>query len=220
MPESSLLGPPAALVLAFLIGSIPTAFVMGKLKGIDIRQHGSGNVGATNAFRVLGKAAGVACLIIDVLKGWFPAFVFSAGAWRPETMTRPTWMLVVGLAAIAGHSFSPWVGFKGGKGVATSLGVFLAVSPLPMLICLALGIAIIAVTGYVSLASITGAALLPILMIVLPGRDGRHWTVIILAAALGAFVIWRHRANIKRLLAGTESRIFQAKPAGPQGGNP
>lgn len=213
MQDNTLLGPAASLLLAFLLGSLPTAFVMGKLKGIDIRTVGSGNVGATNAFRVLGKAAGIACLLIDAFKGWLPAMIFSTSAWRPEAMSRPVWMIVVGLAAIAGHSFSPWIGFKGGKGVATSLGVFLAVAPVPMLICLAVGIAIIAGTGYVSLASITGAALLPILMIVLPGRDGRAWPAIILAAALGAFVIWRHRANIKRLLAGTENRIFRAKPA-------
>lgn len=204
--------PLLALPLAFLSGSLPTALIMGRLRGIDIRAHGSGNIGATNAFRVLGKSWGLTCLLIDALKGWLPV-AFLGGALvspvlgRPDSLAGPTWALVTGLAAIAGHSFSPWVGFKGGKGVATSLGVFLAVAPIPMLICFALGATIIAVTGYVSVASISGAFLLPVLMILLPSGGERAWPVIGLTAALGAFVIWKHKANIGRLIAGTESRI-------------
>lgn len=222
MPLSAALGPAIALPAAFLMGSLPTAFVMGKMKGIDIRQFGSGNIGATNAFRVLGKTAGIACLLIDAFKGWLPAFLFGGRGpigdiTSPDFLSRSTWMLIVGFAAIAGHSFSPWVGWRGGKGVATSLGVFLAVSPLPMLICLILGLTIIAVTGYVSLASILGSLLLPILMIALPPESGRPWPVIVLASALGLFVIWRHRANIGRLLNGTENRLFRAKPATAEG---
>lgn len=213
----SVLAPTLAIALAFLIGSVPTALLIGKTRGIDIRTIGSRNVGATNLFREVGKGIGFACLVIDAIKGWAPAFIFSgqgpAGpAWRPEAITHPaTWMLLVGLAAIAGHSFSPWVGFKGGKGVATSLGVYLAVAPGPILICLAVGMTLIAVTRYVSVASIVGAVLLPTLMIVMPPEAGRSWTVLTLTTILCAFVIWRHRGNISRLARGNENRLFVAK---------
>jgi acyl phosphate:glycerol-3-phosphate acyltransferase len=208
--------PVAAVFLAFLCGSIPTALLMGKLKGLDIRQHGSGNVGATNALRVLGKRWGVACLLIDGLKGWLPAMLFTGRIidyfhWYPPGLVHPNWTLVLGLAAVTGHMFSPWIGWKGGKGVATSLGAFLAVAPIPVLICLGIGLALIAVTGYVSLASITGAGLLAILIFALSPADNRPWAVIVVAAALGAFVIWKHRENIQRLRDGTESKVFHKK---------
>lgn len=203
-----------ALVLAFLSGSTPTALIMGRMKGIDIRKHGSGNVGATNALRVLGKGWGIACLLIDAFKGWLPAMLFAgrltaAINWSPGALQHPEWTLALGLAAVAGHMFSPWVGWKGGKGVATSLGAFLAVAPVPVLICLAIGIVLIAATGYVSLASITGAGLLAILIFLFSPADDRPWAVILLAAALGGFVIWKHRENIQRLLQGRENKVFR-----------
>lgn len=203
---------PIALVLAFLSGSMPTALLMGKLKGIDIRKYGSGNIGATNAMRVLGKGPGAACLLIDILKGWLPAMLFSGGlggsAWGPEALSLPTWTLIVGLAAVAGHSFSPWVGWSGGKGVATSLGAFLAVAPAAALVCFVVGVALIATTRYVSLASIVGAGLLPISIWYFSDEDARPWTVIAMTSVLAAFIVWRHRANIGRLLSGKESKIF------------
>lgn len=205
--------PALALIIAFLSGSLPTALIMGKMKGIDLRTVGSGNIGATNAFRVLGKSWGIACLIIDAFKGWAPAVWCSRGAFAVDaaTLAPSTWMLIVGLAAVAGHTLSPWLKFKGGKGVATSLGIFLAVAPLPVTICLGLGIALIAVTGYVSLASITGSTLLPILIFALSPADARPWPVIILSLVLGVFVIYKHRENIKRLMNGTENKIIGAK---------
>jgi glycerol-3-phosphate acyltransferase PlsY len=210
--------PTIALLIAFLCGSTPTAKIMGRLKGIDITRHGSGNIGATNAFRVLGKHWGIACLVIDALKGFLPAMAFGAGAWagerfRWQAIDLRTWTLIVGLAAVAGHSFSPWVGFKGGKGVATSLGVYLAVAPIPLLICLGLGAALIAATGYVSVGSIVGAALLPILLIFIPPGGQRSWPVIAMTAALGGIIIYKHRANIGRLMNGTENRIFGRRTA-------
>jgi glycerol-3-phosphate acyltransferase PlsY len=206
--------PALALLLAFLAGSFPTALLMGRAKGIDLRRQGSGNIGATNAFRVLGKAWGIACLLMDAAKGLAPATLLAGDAWLPGALAPKTWMLIVGLAAIAGHMFSPWVGFKGGKGVATSLGVFLAIAPAALGVCLALGILIIATTGYVSLASIVGAALLPILIFAFAPPDDRPWTVIVIAASLGVFVIWKHRANIRRLMGGSENRIFPTAKAG------
>ncbi len=193
---------------AFLAGSFPTALLMGKMKGVDLRKVGSGNIGATNAFRSLGKTWGIVCLLIDAFKGWLPALYFARAPYIPESLSASTWMLLVGFCAIAGHTFSPWVGWKGGKGVATSLGVFLAVAPIPVLICFVIGIALIAGTGYVSLASITGATLLPILVFAFSSADARPWPVIIMTALLGAFVIYKHKPNIERLLAGNENRLF------------
>lgn len=203
-----------AFALAFLSGSAPTALLMGKARGVDIRQHGSGNVGATNALRVLGKGWGISCLVIDAFKGWLPASLFAGRLvesvnWAPGELGHPEWTLVVGLMAVIGHMFSPWVGWKGGKGVATSLGAFLAVAPIPVLICLVLGIVLIAATGYVSLASITGAALLPILIFAFSPAGDRPWTVILVTAFVSAFVIWKHRENIQRLVQGKENRIFR-----------
>lgn len=199
-----------ALLVTFLIGSIPTAYLMGRMKGIDIRQHGSGNVGATNAFRILGKTWGIACLVVDMLKGLLPvALLFQPGAVVPGWGHPEAWQWIVGLTAIAGHMFSPFLNFKGGKGVATSLGVVLAIAPLPMLIAFILGLTLIGVTGYVSVASITGAALLPFLVLLLGGHGGsRPWISVFVTLLLGVMIIWKHRANIQRLRAGTEKRIL------------
>lgn len=217
--SSPLIMPLLALVIAFFSGSLPTALIMGKMKGIDLRTVGSGNIGATNAFRVLGKSWGITCLIIDAFKGWAPAVWCSRGAFAvdPATLAPSTWMLIVGLAAVAGHTLSPWLKFKGGKGVATSLGIFLAVAPAPVLICLIIGIALIAFTGYVSLASITGSALLPILVFAFSPAESRPWPVIALSVVLGVFVIYKHRENINRLMSGTENKIIGAKK--PDGGS-
>jgi len=204
--------PALALALAFLVGSTPTALLLGKLRGIDVRKHGSGNVGATNALRVLGKACGAICLAVDVLKGFGPALLFAGGAWRPDALGRETWMALVGVAAVAGHAFSPWIGFKGGKGVATSLGAFLAVAPVAVLVCVAVGVAIILTTGYVSAASMVGSALLPIAIALTPREGERPWPAIGLAAALAAFVVWKHRTNLRRLLDGTEANLRDAAP--------
>ena len=200
----------ACLVVAFLIGSIPTALLLGRLRGVDIREHGSGNVGATNAMRVLGRGWGLACLLADILKGCLPALLPMAeflGLAGPID----AWMWAFGLAAIAGHMFSPWLRFRGGKGVATSLGVMLAIAPIPMLVAFFVGALMIWLTGYVSLASMTGAALMPVL--ILAEALVRHpgvvpWTSIGVTLFLGALVIWKHRGNIQRLRDGTEQRLF------------
>ena len=198
-----------AILISFLIGSIPTAYLMGRARGIDIRQHGSCNVGATNAFRVLGKGWGIACLILDMLKGLLPtAFLFSAALFRPGGMPAEGWLWLIGLAAIAGHMFTPFLGFRGGKGVATTLGVVLAIAPLPMIIVFLLGLAIIWLTGYVSVASIIGASLLPFLIAACYWRE-RPWISLSVTMALGLIIIWKHRGNIRRLRAGTEKKILR-----------
>lgn len=198
------------ILLAFFMGSIPTALIMGRLKGLDIRQHGSGNVGATNAFRVLGRTWGLACLAIDIFKGWLPA-IFPLADMLALPGSIDTWQWIFGLVAICGHMFSPWLKFRGGKGVATSLGVLLAIQLWPMLITLAVAALVIWLSGYISLASITGAALLPMVVFVralifFPGA--MPWPSIVITVLLGAAVIWKHRGNLERLRNGTERPLF------------
>ena len=192
------------VAVAFACGSLPTAFLMGRAKGIDIRQHGSGNVGATNAFRVLGKTWGLACLLIDALKGALP--VLAAMHFGETTMNDfAPWL--VGIAAVAGHMFSPFMRFRGGKGVATTLGVMLAIVPLPMLAVMVVGSLIIWRTGFVSLSSIVSAALLPFCVLAIHW-SARPWVAVAVTALMGAAIIFKHRSNISRLRAGTEKKFF------------
>jgi acyl phosphate:glycerol-3-phosphate acyltransferase len=196
----------ALLVLAsYLIGSFPTSYVAGRaIRGIDLREHGSGNLGATNAFRVLGWRAATPIFVVDILKGFLPAWLFVQIDGTASTL----WALLYGTAAIVGHVFSVYVRFKGGKGVATGAGVFLALAPVAVLGGLVLWLAIVFATGYVSLASITAAAALPLLVAIL----GAPREVLILSLLLAVFVIYAHRANIRRLLRGEEHR-FRRTPA-------
>jgi glycerol-3-phosphate acyltransferase PlsY len=185
---------------AYLVGAIPTSWIVARLvRGIDLREHGSGNLGATNAYRVLGWRPALPIFIVDIAKGWFPTAMFPLWDGRPA----PEWALAFGAAAIIGHVWSIWVGFRGGKGVATSAGVLLALSPAAVGIGFAVWAAITFSTGYVSLGSIAAAALIPMLVGVLDGPGPVLW----LTVALAAFVIFAHRSNIGRLLAGTENRF-------------
>ena len=196
------------ILVSYLIGSFPTSYVMGKiLKGIDLREHGSGNLGATNVFRVVGKTAGIITLLIDAFKGFIPAFLFPRliMTWAPElSLTLLDVGVILGVAAILGHMFTLFMKFKGGKGVATSLGVFLALAPAPLLVTVVVCSAIMAATRYVSLGSISGALLLPILIIVLY-PDSR--LLIIFSLIIGGIIIARHKTNIKRLLQGSENKL-------------
>ncbi|HEX2167059.1 MAG TPA: glycerol-3-phosphate 1-O-acyltransferase PlsY [Longimicrobiales bacterium] len=201
----------ALLLLAtYLIGSVPTSYLVGRItRGIDLREHGSGNLGATNAFRVLGWRAATPIFLVDVTKGFLPVFFFP----RIDGTEAIAWTLAYGAAAIVGHMFSIYVGFRGGKGVATGAGVFLALAPLAALGSLVVWMMLVFLTGYVSLASIVSAATLP-LLIALAGAPG---AVLALSVALAAFVIYAHRANMRRLLRGEEHRFrrgrgTQAKP--------
>lgn len=192
-----------AMVLAYFAGSIPTGLWIGRwLRGIDIRDFGSGNLGATNAFRVLGKGLGSLVLLIDVLKGLLPVILFPR-LLGLEPVT-PGQEMFVGASAIAGHVLSCFVNFKGGKGVATALGVFLAIVPLEMSIILVIGLLLIAITGYVSLASITGAILLPVFLFI----ADRPTPVLLVATLVCGIVLYRHRTNLVRLLQGRENRFY------------
>lgn len=194
------------LAAAYLLGAIPTSFLVGKLRGIDLRQHGSGNLGATNTFRVLGWKAALPVFIFDIFKGWLPAFLFPIIDGTPSTL----WALAYGAAAIVGHVFSIYVGFKGGKGVATSAGVLIALAPLAMLAGLVVWTALVFGTGYVSLGSIVAAIIVPFAVFLSRGTGAVLW----LSIGLAVFVIFAHRANIRRLLRGEESRFTRKVKAG------
>lgn len=202
-------------VVAYLLGSIPTGFLFGKARGFDIRTVGSGNIGATNVFRSLGKPAGIAVLAVDALKGYVacamlvrlavPAF----GA-TPSAQLREELSIIAGIAAILGHNYTCWLGFKGGKGIATSAGVLSSLLPLPFLIILGVWILMFGLSRYVSLASVSAAFVLPFATW-LTGKSG---LMIWVAAAMGALAIYKHRSNIQRLVKGSESRIsFKKAPA-------
>lgn len=196
----------ALLALAYLLGATPTSYWVGRaFHGIDLREHGSGNLGATNAYRVMGAKWAVPVVIVDVTKGFIPTWFFAdlAGVGF-------RWVLVYGLAAIVGHIFSVWVGFKGGKGIATSAGVFVAIAPWAVVGAFVVWSVLTLPTGYVSLGSIGAAVSLPLLLLFVPHRGGIE--VLWFTSGLAAFVVWAHRSNIQRLLAGTENRFGRRPP--------
>jgi glycerol-3-phosphate acyltransferase PlsY len=187
-------------LLAYLAGAIPSSLIVGKLfRGIDLREHGSRNLGATNVYRVLGWKYAIPVAILDILKGTIPVLFFAPRV-SPSLVTA----LLIGIAAIVGHVYSVFAGFKGGKGVATATGVMLGLTPAAVGVVALAWVLIVWLTGYVSLGSIVAAAGLPVAVYFLyPGRREVVWIDALVAAA----IIWLHRANIKRLLAGTENRF-------------
>ncbi len=201
---------------AYLVGATPVGFLVARAKGVDIRTEGSGNVGATNVGRVLGRKWGVLCFMLDVAKGFAPVFLATLLT-RDTTLSGPArqgvWLLA-GLGAVLGHVLSFWLRFRGGKGVATSLGVVLGVWPhlaLPGLIALAVWVTVVLVSRYVSLASLAAAAaFLPAFVAVnWPVHD--DWPLGAFAATMVVLIFVRHRSNIARLLAGTENKVGTRK---------
>jgi len=195
------------VVAAYLLGSIPTGYLVARAKGIDIRKVGSGNIGATNAMRVLGKPAGITVLLVDALKGyaavaWLCPVVIELSG-RPDTEIE-TLRIIAGIAAVLGHNYTCWLKFKGGKGVATNGGAYLALAPLAVGIALAAFILAVLLTRYVSIGSIAAAIALPVAVWWLPEHN---LFLGLVTTALGAMAVYKHKSNIKRLMAGTESRI-------------
>lgn len=196
--------PLALTLIAYLIGSIPFGLLIAKTKGVDIRKVGSGNIGATNVLRTLGKPLGITCFVLDVLKGFFPALLFPTIG-----NLDPAFGILFGAAAILGHNFPVFLKFKGGKGVATSAGVLLGVAPLAVAIGLLIWVIVFQISGYVSLGSIIAAGVVAIIGWVRISQYG-----IVTACALtllAALSIYRHRANIQRLIAGTENKFERKK---------
>ena len=189
---------PIALALSYVLGSVPSGLWLGLwLRGVDIRKSGSGNIGATNTMRTLGKAYGIAALAFDVFKGWFPVIVaahFHSWEYLP---------IGCGMAAIIGHTFPIFLWFKGGKGVATSTGVFLGLAPMPMAVAAAVFFAVVAATRMVSAGSVAAAAAMAVAVFLFDIPWSVRWFTL-LAAAL---VIIKHRSNIKRILRNEENKL-------------
>jgi glycerol-3-phosphate acyltransferase PlsY len=189
-----------ALIVAYLVGAIPTSWIAARLgAGIDLRQHGSRNLGATNLYRVLGWRYAVPVGLFDVAKGTLPVLLLA-----PAVGPEPWIPIAVGVAAIVGHVFSIWVGFRGGKGVATAAGVVLALAPLPLLTSAVVWAGLLKATGYVSVASMAGAVMFPLAVWII-GSPNRY--ILPVGAALAAFILFTHRANLRRLVTGTENRF-------------
>jgi len=206
-------------VMAYLLGSIPTGFLVAKARGVDIRAVGSGNIGATNVFRILGTPAGIFVLLVDALKG----FAAAAAIWNyyaelndllprafpVEVIAHPSvrinHAILAGICAVLGHNYTCWLHFKGGKGIATTAGVFFALAPLAAGIALAVWLVALAVTRYVSIASIAAAVALSV-AVWLTKDSALLGTV---TTALGALAIYKHKSNVQRLIAGTENRLGQ-----------
>jgi glycerol-3-phosphate acyltransferase PlsY len=204
----------ATAVLAYLLGSIPTGFLVAKGRGIDIRSVGSGNIGATNVVRILGKPAGVLVLLMDALKGWVAVVVgvrIVLAILRPETTApvREYHALLAAVAAVLGHNYTCWLRFKGGKGIATSAGVLAALVPWALIIIVALWVALFALSGFVSLGSLAASAALPLAS----WATGESLTMVLVTVGLAALAIYKHRGNIRRLINGTEHRVRLKKEA-------
>ena len=201
--------PLAGLLISYVAGSIPFAYLAGKLfRGIDLREHGSGNLGATNVFRVMGWKIASVVMLLDMAKGALPVLLLPP---RFAPSNAVLWAIAFGVAAIVGHVKSIFLLLRGGgKGVATAGGVFLALAPLPSLISLSVFALVLWLSGYVSLASLTSAVSLTIAVMIVYG-----WTspIAIACAAITMFVFWTHRANIGRLKRGEENRFRRARPA-------
>lgn len=198
------------LVFAYLAGSLPTGFLVARAMRVDITQVGSGNIGATNVFRVLGKGPGALVLIVDLLKGALAVLVapMLAAAMTPtDLLALPA---LAALGAVLGHNYTCWLGFKGGKGVATSAGAMAALIPPAFGVTVITWLLVFFLTRYVSMASIAAALILPVATIFTVSGPTR-WPLVAFTSALAALAVWRHRANIERLKAGTEHRINKSK---------
>jgi glycerol-3-phosphate acyltransferase PlsY len=204
----------SVLLAGYLLGSIPSGWLAARwLAGIDLRQEGSGSTGATNVLRVVGKGPALAVFLVDVLKGTLAVVLARAVlapfgdsltplGWQPDS-----WVVGAGLAALAGHIWPVWLGWKGGKAVATGLGMLLGLAWPVGLACLGIFLAVLALSRIVSLSSVVAALALPALMLGWFGKSGVRPAYLVLALLTSALVLWRHRSNLQRLLAGTEPRL-------------
>lgn len=204
----------ASAACGYLCGSLPFGYWAGRVRGIDIRQHGSGNIGATNVVRVLGKPIGIPVFLLDMMKGWLP--VFLAASWMKAAGANieliSTAKVVGGFSAVLGHMYTFWLSFKGGKGIATTAGVLMGMSLAGFFGGWAAWLVVFFASKYVSLASIAAAVSVPSSMAFVMWREDR-WDAVMLTFGIVVMLlaIWKHRANIQRLLAGTENRAGAKK---------
>ncbi|NHZ85819.1 MAG: glycerol-3-phosphate 1-O-acyltransferase PlsY [Planctomycetia bacterium] len=202
------------LLLSFITGSIPTSIILGKIvKGIDIREHGSGNAGGTNVFRVLGWKPALIVVLIDIFKGWLPTAIFATTLFRGQPITDiGVVQILCGFAAVLGHTYTIFAGFRGGKGIGTLAGMLITLFPITFPLCLLVFIITLITTGYVSLSSIMATVALPIILLILPifGLQQSSLSLLIFAFLMPWFAIFTHRSNIARLRNGTENRFEKA----------
>lgn len=218
MNPSDLLPYAVAGVAAYLLGAVPFGLVVARIKGVDIRKVGSGNIGATNVFRSVGKGLGILTFALDAAKGYVPAGLFPLAAERAGMdVDQATMGVVCGLLAVAGHNWPVYLGFKGGKGIATSAGALLGFAPLATLVGLGTWVVVFGLTRYVSVGSIAAC-------VTVAGSSwwlcrGAGTLIPVVLTLLGAVGVWRHRTNVRRLLDGTEHRFGRKKEAADgQGG--
>ncbi len=204
------------LLLSYVIGSTPTSIIVGKItQGIDIREHGSGNAGGTNVFRVLGWKPALVVVIVDIFKGWLPAAVLAAQLFPGALagMDAGLIQILCGFAAVLGHTYTVFAGFRGGKGVGTLAGMLLALFPLAFPLCLLVFVLTLMLTGYVSVSSIMAAVSLPVFLLILPPLTGvtpASFSLLVFGLLVPFFVIYTHRSNISRLRNSNENRFEKA----------
>ena len=202
------------LFLSYITGSFPTSIILGKIvKGIDIREHGSGNAGGTNVFRVLGWKPALIVVIIDIFKGWLPTAIYATALFQGQPIADiGVIQILCGFAAVLGHTYTIFASFRGGKGIGTLAGMLIALYPITFPLCLIVFVITLITTGYVSLSSISATIALPIILIVLPifGIQQATSSLLIFALAVPLFAIFTHRSNIARLKDGTENRFEKA----------
>lgn len=203
------------LLLSYITGSIPTSIILGKIvKGIDIREHGSGNAGGTNVFRILGWKPALVVVVIDIFKGWLPPAIYATILFQGQPITNiGIVQILCGFAAVLGHTYTIFAGFRGGKGIGTLAGMLLALFPIALPLCIIVFIITLILTGYVSLSSILATVALPIILLVLPifGIQQSTSSLLIFALLVPLFAIFTHRSNIVRLRDGTENRFEKAR---------
>jgi len=204
------------LLVSYVIGSTPTSIIVGKIvRDIDIREHGSGNAGGTNVFRVLGWKPALVVVTIDIFKGWLPAAVLATTLFQGELAFNNIGLLQIlcGFAAVLGHTYTIFAGFRGGKGVGTLAGMLLALFPIAFPLCLLVFIITLILTGYVSVSSMIAAVSLPVFLLALPPLtdiEPAQFTLVVFGLLVPFFVIFTHRSNLVRLRAGTENRFEKA----------
>jgi len=202
------------LILSYLTGSIPTSIIVSRIaKNIDIREHGSGNAGATNVYRILGWKYALIVLSLDIFKAWLPTAIYATKIFLSISIPDIGFIQILcGFSAVLGHTYPIFAGFKGGKGVGSLIGVLLALFPFAFPLCLIVAIFVVVTTGYVSLGSIFAAISLPIIILILPGLGiiTPNLSLVIFSLLVPWFVIYTHRSNISRIRNGTENRFDKA----------
>ncbi len=202
------------LILSYLTGSIPTSIILGRIvKGIDIREHGSGNAGGTNVFRVLGWKPATIVVLVDIFKSWLPTAIYATVFFQNQPITDiGVVQIMCGFAAVLGHTYTIFAGFRGGKGIGTLAGMLLALYPVALPLCLIVFALTLVLTGYVSLGSILATVSLPIFLMILPifGIEHSSLSLLVFALLVPWFAIYTHRSNITRLRDGTENRFEKA----------